>query len=52
MAMESCSEDWTGLSASCLTPFGTESPGGGLPTKGFGEDCVWKLFCSLSETPL
>lgn len=51
MAMESCAEDWTELSKSCFTPFGTESPLGGLPTKGFGEDLIWKPFWSLSETP-
>lgn len=36
MAMESCGEDWTELSKSCFMPFGTGSPLGGLPTKGFG----------------
>lgn len=51
MAMESCAEDWTELSKSCFTPFGTDSPLGGLPTKGFGEDLIWKPFCSLSDTP-
>lgn len=51
MAMESCGEDWTELSKSCFTPFGTDSPLGGLPTKGFGEDLTWKPFCSLSDTP-
>lgn len=51
MAMESCVEDWTELSKSCFRPFGTGSPLGGLPTKGFGEDLTWKPFCSLSETP-
>lgn len=52
MAMESCAEDWTELSKSGFTPFGTDSPlGGGLPTKGFGEDLIWKPFCSLSDTP-
>lgn len=51
MAMESCAEDWTELSKSCFTPFGTESPLGGLPMKGFGEDLIWKPFCSLSDTP-
>lgn len=51
MAMESWVEDWTELSKSCLTPFGTDSPLGGPPTKGFGEDLIWKPFCSLSDTP-
>lgn len=51
MAMESCGEDWTEVSKSCFTPFGTDSPLGGLPTKGFGEDLIWKPFCSLSDTP-
>lgn len=51
IAMESRVEDWTELSKSCFTPFGTESPLGGPPTKGFGEDLIWKPFCSLSDTP-